>query len=277
VSIMNMKLTQSRSLSAMRKALYAITPIPVVKLARRLKRANEFRENRSMTTEEVFTDVYRRGRWGKAEGEFSSGSGSYDNEIVRQYVAALRLWLEGINSRRLACVDLGCGDFNVGKQLTDLCGSYTGVDIVRPLVEHHQANFSSDRVAFKQLNIADDPLPAGDICFLRQVLQHLSNRQIAAVLAKLGQYNWAIITEHQPSAGRSYTPNLDMPHSHSTRVIDGSGVFIDEPPFSFPQHRMQLLCEVIIPASGFSPGIDPGVIRTFAVDLRGARYGEDKA
>ncbi len=254
---------------AVRKGLYAVTPTPVVKFVRRLKRAKEFRENRSMTTEEVFTDIYLRGRWGGAEGEFSSGSGSHDDAIVRQYVAAVRPWLESINSRGLTCVDLGCGDFNVGKQLADLCGSYVGVDIVQPLIDRHQANFSNDRVAFKRLNLVEDPPPPGDVCFLRQVLQHLSNHQIAAILAKLGQYKWAIITEHQPSPGRPCTPNLDIPHSHTTRVIDGSGVFIDEPPFSFPRHRMQLLCEVKIPASSFSPGIDPGVIRTFAVDMNG--------
>jgi hypothetical protein len=181
---------------AVSKGLYAVTPMPVVNFMRRLKRANEFRENRSMTTEEVFTDVYLRGRWGGAEGEFSSGHGSHDDAIVRKYVAALRPWLESINSRELTCVDLGCGDFNVGKQLADLCGKYVGVDIVQPVIEHHQANFSNDRVTFKRLNIVEDQLPSGDVCFLRQVLQHLSNRQIAAVLAKLGQYKWAVITEH---------------------------------------------------------------------------------
>jgi hypothetical protein len=33
---------------------------------------------------------------------------------------------------------------------------------------------------------------------------------------------------------------------------------------------MQLLCEVKIPTEGFSPGIDPGVIKTFVLDCGGA-------
>jgi hypothetical protein len=40
-------------------------------------------------------------------------------------------------------------------------------------------------------------------------------------------------------------------------------VNLDRPPFSIPESRMKLLLE--IPGHGFEGGIDPGVIRTFAI------------
>ncbi len=55
---------------AVRKGLYAVYADASREVRTPLKTRKKFRENRSMTTEEVFTDIYLRGRWGGAEGEF---------------------------------------------------------------------------------------------------------------------------------------------------------------------------------------------------------------
>jgi hypothetical protein len=215
----------------------------------------------NLATEEVFTGIYTRNEWGGRPGEFHSGAGSVQHAITVPYVTHILRKLELLNARELRAVDLGCGDFRIGRQLALACGSYVGVDIVKSLIEHHKAAYGSDRVSFEHVNIIEDNLPPGNICFVRQVFQHLSNAQILAVLPKLNQYRWCFITEHHPSAGWLREPNLDKPHGRDIRVTAGSGVFLDEPPFNIAKDRYRLLFEV--PGITDLGGGDAGVIRTY--------------
>ena len=97
-------------------------------------------------------------------------------------------------------IDLGCGDFTVGRELTERLKNvkYTGCDIVPELIAHNARAFSNHRIAFKALDIVHDELPDGDICLVRQVLQHLPNEDIKHVLAKLANYKAVFITEIIP-------------------------------------------------------------------------------
>jgi hypothetical protein len=213
-----------------------------------------------LPTEEVFTRIYSQNEWGGNPGELHSGSGS-GQLAAAPYVAQIRQQLASLNADQLRMVDLGCGDFRVGEQLAPACAAYVGVDIVQPLIEHHQSRFGSERVSFVHANMIEDPLPPGDICCVRQVLQHLSNAQICAVLPKLEQYRWCFITEHHPTDGRLRVKNLDKVHGRDVRVTQGSGVFLDAPPFNIPKHRYRWLFDVPGPVD-LGNG-DAGIIRTF--------------
>jgi hypothetical protein len=222
------------------------------------------KRNQRLSTEQVFTDVYSNNRWGGMLGTFFSGLGSHDTAIVSPYVAKVTAELVRIGAASMTAVDLGCGDYSVGRQLSPLCGRYIGVDIVKPLIAYNQANFSAGNSSFQYANIVDDALPDGEICFVRQVLQHLSNDQIATVLPKLDRFKWCFVTEHHPSPGRLQQPNKDKPHGDNIRVSSGSGVFLDEPPFGIPAYRYTLLLEV--PGSPTNDGSDCGIIRTYLLE-----------
>lgn len=222
------------------------------------------RINQRRTTEEVFTDIYTNNRWGGEPGSFCSGSGSRETTVVSPYIASVRRELERMGAAAMTAVDLGCGDFCVGQQLASSCGRYIGVDIVKPLIERNRMTFGGDRVSFQHANLVEDELPQGDICFVRQVLQHLSNVQILAVVPKLARYRWSFITEHQPSIARLRQTNIDKPHGGDIRVSRGSGVFLDQPPFDVPPNRYRLLLEV--PGTPLPGGVDAGVIRTFIME-----------
>lgn len=218
------------------------------------------RSQRKKTCEEIFTDTYARNLWGGQRGAFWSGAGSHDESLTKPYVKRIVSELERLGAESMTAIDLGCGDYSIGQQLSPRCGQYIGVDIVRPLIALNQATFGSARVHFLHANIVEDPLPEGDICFLRQVLQHLSNEQIAAVLPKLAKFRVCFITEHHPSPGKLQVPNRDKPHGSDIRVYRGSGVFLDKPPFNVESSRFKLLLEV----AGREPMAgDPGVIRTY--------------
>jgi Methyltransferase domain len=241
--------------------LRPIVPGRLLSAYRNYNRARAHRRAQAMTAREVFTDIYQNNRWGGEPGTFCSGSGSVSTAIVTPYVACIKRYLASLGANHLTVVDLGCGDFSVGRQLADDCDRYVGVDIVESLVRHNEATFGTDRVSFQCLDIIEDNLPPGDICFVRQVMQHLSNEQILRILPKLDRYRWTFITEHQPSAHCLERPNLDKPHGGDIRVHQHSGVYLEQPPFSVPDERLQLVLEV--PGHAAPAEQDPGVIRTF--------------
>src|SRR5579863_6780605 len=92
--------------------------------------------------EKVFTAVYREGKWGTdPQGDFYSGSGSHDPKIVLPYIEAVGKFLESLPVPP-SLVDLGCGDFNVGRQLRHYCGNYTACDVVPDLIARNQNKFT---------------------------------------------------------------------------------------------------------------------------------------
>jgi SAM-dependent methyltransferase len=223
------ELSQVRPNSMIRTWIKAVTPTPL------LRRANKFRVWKSrkffaqMTRAETFSVVYRDRLWGVKPGvRFYSGDGS-DDPFAELYSRRIANYIadNGISS----IVDIGCGDFRVGWKLTSAASHYCGVDVVPELIDYNLRKFGSDRVSFKCLDVVDDALPAGDLCLMRQVLQHLSNAEIQSVLKKLRAYAHVIITEQVPS-GVVRFPNKDKPHGPDTRLFDGSGVFLSLPPFS---------------------------------------------
>lgn len=89
-------------------------------------------------------------------------------------------------------VDLGCGDFRIGNQINKEGIDYTGVDIVSALFERNNKIFGKPNVRFACANAVDEELPDADLCLIRQVLQHLSNKDIEAMLNKCRKYKYVI-------------------------------------------------------------------------------------
>jgi SAM-dependent methyltransferase len=209
--------------------LRAVAPRSVLALARQRRIALVRARNLGRTPAEIFGAIYRDNKWGGAAGTFSSGSGSTAAH-AGLYAGAVRKFASEHGVRRI--VDLGCGDFTVGAELVRGDLEYVGVDIVPEVVERNRRLHGAARVSFECRNIIDDELPDGDLCLVRQVLQHLSNEQIAKVLRNLGRYRRVLVTEHYPALGVAARPNLDKPCGEDVRVYDDSGVYLDAPPFS---------------------------------------------
>ena len=193
----------------------------------------------NMNVAEVFSEIYARGEWGeesKAEG-FDSGSGSgaaYTNrycELITDFMSENHIQ---------TVVDIGCGDFRVGQQIAHPGISYTGVDLVTALITHNQKTFGCNHIGFQLGDLTNGVLPDGELCLIRQVLQHLSNQEIITAIKRCEKYRYVIITEHIPTSGK-VKPNLDKPHGPDIRLYWNSGVFLEEPPFSL---RTTMLLDV---------------------------------
>lgn len=212
-------------------------------------------EYASLTTEEAFSRIYKKQMWGSGVDGFSSGDGSYNPSVVDAYLQALSEFLSSENN--CVVVDLGCGDFNIGRRMHTLCKHYVACDIVSELIERNRQLFPG--VDFRKINIIEDDLPLGDVALIRQVFQHLSNAEIAKVLPKLSRYGKVVVTEHLPIA--PFTPNLDKPHGPTIRDRVDSGIVLTAPPFSFRPARERVLCNIRV--SG-------GAITTTLYELRGS-------
>jgi 2-polyprenyl-3-methyl-5-hydroxy-6-metoxy-1,4-benzoquinol methylase len=193
-----------------------------------LKRTH--RRYANMNVADVFSEIYAKKEWSEdpETNEFSSGSGS-GVEYTRRYCECISDFIA--SNRTKAVVDLGCGDFRVGRQIARPEISYTGVDLVPNLIEHNQKMFGTSHIRFQVGDLTNGELPDGDLCLIRQVLQHLSNHEIVTALEKCEKYRYVIITEHIPN-GRKVKPNHDKPHGPDIRLYWNSGVFLEEPPFS---------------------------------------------
>ena len=251
----------------MRQFIKRFMPGFALNFYRRAFRVIEDIKNARRTTEDVFGEIYKKNKWGGKRGELNSGSGS-DDDIVVPYVEMLESLSKSEGFSGLTLVDLGCGDFRVGRKILPLCRTYIGVDIVRPVVDRNNRLYGTDSTKFVHLNIIDDTLPDGDVCTIRQVLQHLSNDQIVRIVGKLEKYKWVIITEHHPSDGGDIILNVDKPHGGGIRADFNSGVYLLAAPFNLPADNVREVLQV--PARARSDGKDAGVIKTFLYKPRAA-------
>jgi SAM-dependent methyltransferase len=191
------------------------------------------RANASQSAAEVFSDVYKQGRWGRDQ-DFDSGYGSRD-DVTQAYKDFTRSLIEETGARR--AVDIGCGDFRVAAGFVDALELYIGIDVVPTLIERNTRLFGQPGVQFQSMDAATSDMPDADICFIRQVLQHLSNSEIDAILNRCSKYPIVVVTEEWPpdeyrSARLGRVPNRDKPHGGDTRIEIGSWVDISAEPFS---------------------------------------------
>jgi Methyltransferase domain len=179
---------------------------------------------------QVFEAIYRRSLWGEAaDGQAYSGSGTYDPS-VETYVAFLRNFIKERQVKSI--VEIGCGDFAVGRQYADDVQSYLGVDVSAFVIERNKAAFGREGVSFECADASEQDFPRSDLCIIRQVLQHLDNAAIVRILARSKAHGYVLVTEHLPPPSRLTAPNIDKRVGPDTRVTFGSGVYLEAPPFN---------------------------------------------
>lgn len=194
-------------------------------------------------TKAAMEQIYELNLWGGDTSDFYSGDGSHLPEIVVPYIDVVTSFLRFFENPITVC-DLGCGDFNVGKELVQHSKKYVAVDIVKELIEHNKEKFKDDRLEFQCLDLATDELPVGDCALIRQVLQHLSNAEVQRILEKLRDFKYLIVTEHIPAG--EFTPNQDIISGQGIRLKKRSGLNITAPPFELKVKEERELLSLIL-------------------------------
>ncbi len=189
-------------------------------------------------TKAAMEQIYEKNLWGGKPTEFYSGEGSHDPALVTPYIEVVSNFLQSFEKPLTVC-DLGCGDFNIGRELVEFAAHYHAVDIVPSLIERNTTLFKNENLSFHCLDVAADELPAGDCALVRQVLQHLSNQEVHQILEKLSRYRYVIITEHIPSG--DFEPNKDKISGQGIRLKQNSGIDVLSEPFHWKVKEAKVL------------------------------------
>ena len=134
----------------------------------------------------TFSDIYARGVW-----RGGSGAGS-DVANALLYAAYLQHLIRQRGTGRI--VDLGCGDWRFTKHIDLGDCDYIGVDIVSDVVARNTATHGTARIQFVCADVTTFQSPSCDLLLCKDVLQHLSHANVAAVLARLTTAKTALLT-----------------------------------------------------------------------------------
>lgn len=170
---------------------------------------------------QIFERIYDQNLWGDAESASGGGSGTAATDLIRRELPAL---FERYGIRSL--LDAPCGDFHWMKHLAGGLESYTGVDIVRELVERNTRLYGSDTIRFACADIVVDRLPAADAVLCRDCFIHLPTSLIRGALANFR------------ASGIKYlllTNDRDVETYHDIPIGSFRRVNFERPPFSFPE------------------------------------------
>ena len=142
--------------------------------------------------EQVFTNIYENNIWGNnniSQYNGSSGGGSDIDYNKNSYVPFLKKLITDNNIKNI--VDLGCGDFKCGKLIyDDVDISYTGYDAYKKVIDYNSTQYPVPKYVFTHLDFCNnkEKIINGDMCILKDVIQHWSLDNIYIFLDYLIEY-----------------------------------------------------------------------------------------
>jgi len=142
--------------------------------------------------EQVFINVYENNIWGNnniAEYNGSSGPGSSIDYNKDNYIPFVKKFITDNNIKHI--VDLGCGDFRCGSLIyDDLDILYTGYDVYNKVIDYNSTHYPLPKYYFTHLDFCNNKnsIVNGDLCILKDVIQHWSLDNIYAFLDYLVEH-----------------------------------------------------------------------------------------
>ena len=152
----------------------------------------------------AFERIYRDGLWSNGSG---SGSDPANTEPYRAFVED---FMVGNDIRTV--VDLGCGDWRSSSLIDWGAAQYLGVDVVGSIIECNRRRYATHNVRFECLH-DEAELPAADLLIVKDVLQHLPNREVHRLSRFFRRYSCALVTN-------TVTSELQRPDGTIVRIAD---------------------------------------------------------
>lgn len=195
----------------------------------------------------VFEKIYKEKLWtsktDKNNFKFYSGPGSHNEKFTNEYILKVNNFLKSFENKP-SVVDLGCGDFEVSSKIFQNSSNFIGCDIFPDLIEQNKKKYINDNLNFKVLDITRDQIPAADICIIRCVLQHLSNKMIQQIINNIkNKFKFLIVTEHFPN-NDEFIPNIDIISGPNIRLSKNSAVDLTKPPFDLKTVQNISICKL---------------------------------
>jgi SAM-dependent methyltransferase len=175
-----------------------------------------------------FSAVYENRVWlnGRSTGSLSGfGSELENTETLRQHLGGL---LKSLKTQSL--LDIGCGDFTWMKEVAFPC-RYTGVDIVHDVIASNDTLYRSEQRSFQVMDATRDPLPQADTILCREMLFHLSFRDI-----------WCLVENIRKSGSSFLIATNDHDIKYNADILSGDFRLLNlaKPPFRFPRPELSI-------------------------------------
>jgi len=146
----------------------------------------------SYSGEREFDRIYKDKLWGSgAPGSPLSGAGSNpDNAIT--YVNFVRSTISRLNIRSV--LDVGHGDWEMWRDYQFDNTSYIGVDVADGISDFNNKKYGNSNRKFVKVSIGEN-LPNAELLLCKDVLQHLSNQDIKALLKQKSSFEYLIFCD----------------------------------------------------------------------------------
>jgi SAM-dependent methyltransferase len=139
---------------------------------------------------DIFDKIYENSYWGKGSGGGSSP------EVTQPYKIFLEDFIRQNDIESI--VDLGCGDWQFSQFLDFGSATYIGIDASKSVIANNQQSFSRPGVSFANLPKDYNELPSADLLVCKDVLMHLSTKEVQDILSILPSFKYALITNDIP-------------------------------------------------------------------------------
>ncbi|MBL0071978.1 MAG: class I SAM-dependent methyltransferase [Bacteroidetes bacterium] len=134
-----------------------------------------------MSTEQVFTEIYRSKHWKSTDNVSGPGSELKQTETL---IRELNVLFNELNI--VSVLDIPCGNFHWMQKVNLSKIKYIGGDIVEDLIISNKKKYQeSENLKFIVLNLITDPLPQCDIIIVRDCLVHFSNKDITDAILNI--------------------------------------------------------------------------------------------
>lgn len=163
---------------------------------------------------DIFDQIYLNSTWG-----YKSGPGSDPDSS--------ETWIDSVNNFIAkddvsSVLDLGCGDWRLGSKYNLQGKDYIGVDVSSIIINEIKAN-ESDNIKFIDADICTMDIPYADLVLIKDVLQHLPNKDIAIILDQvIKKSKYALICN-------------DFSDDYNLDILPGGGrtLNLSESPFNY--------------------------------------------
>ena len=131
----------------------------------------------------IFTKIYETKKWGEINGKGTSGNGSSIEVTGTEYNPFIKNFIKENNIKTV--VDLGCGDWQSSNEIyRNLDINYYGYDAYKKIIDINQKKYS--RFNFIHQDIQKlDKIKNGDLCILKDILQHWKTNDIYNFMDKM--------------------------------------------------------------------------------------------
>jgi len=173
-----------------------------------------------MTNLEIFNNIYLESSWG-----YKSGPGS-DPDFAKPWIEVVNSFLAKDDIVKI--IDVGCGDWRIGKHLNLEGKDYTGVEVSSVMFKETALN-SSTNIRFIQADFETLDIPNVDIIIIKDVLQHLPNNSVYNIVNKIMEKSrYALFCD-------------DIAVKNNNSILPGEHRYLDlsKDPFNFNFKRIE--------------------------------------